>query len=257
MKKNLDNSGYGKLLRVLKNTFTSVNQWKPVYSAQAEFAKIMYEQMTERCPWIQDKNDTINTFIKYFQYKKYLEIGGQPSAATATFNAINCEMKECMDPAPAAQATYELTSDDFFDKFRGEKKYDIVFIDGWHEHQQVLNDINNSLEFLEDGGVIILHDMIPLTRDLEKDPLRTGTCWRAFADLRKRDDLQMHVLVPPWGSEDCLGFIKKGSQVPFEGEIKYDYDFLLDNLEELMMTIDVENFWKIYFPHLQLKTISQ
>ena len=253
MNNNLDKSGYGKLLRSLKDNFTSVNEWKPVYAAQTESAKAMFEQLSERVAWIQDKNQTINLFIEANRYKKYLEIGGQPSAATATFNAINCELKECMDPDPRAQATYELTSDDFFDKFRGQKKYDIIFIDGWHEHQQVFNDIKNSIDFLEDDGVIILHDMIPLTRDLEKDPKRTGTCWRAFADFRKREDLEMHVLVPPWGSEDCLGFIRKGTQVPFEKEIEYNYDFLLENLEDLMMTIDVQNFWKIYFPQVIFK----
>ena len=170
MNNNLDKSGYGKLLRSLKDNFTSINEWKPVYAAQTESAKAMFEQLSERVAWIQDKNQTINFFIEANKYKKYLEIGGQPSAATATFNAINCELKECMDPDPRAEATYELTSDDFFDKFRGQKKYDIIFIDGWHEHQQVFNDIKNSIDFLEDDGVIILHDMIPLTRDLEKDP---------------------------------------------------------------------------------------
>ena len=95
MNNNLDKSGYGKLLRSLKDNFTSVNEWKPVYAAQTESAKAMFEQLSERVAWIQDKNQTINFFIEANRYKKYLEIGGQPSAATATFNAINCELKEC------------------------------------------------------------------------------------------------------------------------------------------------------------------
>ena len=41
MNNNLDKSGYGKLLRSLKDNFTSINEWKPVYAAQTESAKAM------------------------------------------------------------------------------------------------------------------------------------------------------------------------------------------------------------------------
>ena len=141
---------------------------------------------------------------------------------------------------------YVMTSDKFFEIHGDSKKYDIIFIDGWHEHQQVKREIEASLKCLNENGIIVLHDMVPLTRDLEKDFRRTGTCWRAFAEFRKNPDLKMDVLVPPWGTEDCLGFIQKGSQNTFNKKIDYNYEFLLENIEDLMSLIDLDVFYKEY-----------
>ena len=37
--------------------------------------------------------------------------------------------------------------------------FDIIFVDGLHEKQQVKKDILNSIKFLKDGGTIICHDV--------------------------------------------------------------------------------------------------
>ena len=254
-----DGSRFGEILRALSVVFTSVDDWRPVYCAAQINSQSWWVNGTENreflCPQIYDKNHIIQLFIDYNRAKSYLEIGGQPSDPNSTFNTIKCETKHAIDPEEKENATFCMTSDDFFDKHGGEQKYDVVFIDGWHEHKQVYRDIVNSLDNLEDEGVIILHDMIPLTRDLEKDPLRTGCCWRAFADLRKRDDLDMAILVPPWGSEDSLGIIRKGRQVPFEGEIEHNYDFLINNIEDLMNTMDISSLFSEFFPMMKFETV--
>ena len=247
-----DGSRFGEVLRALSTVFTSVDDWRPIVAAAQVSGHLWWVKGTEKhdflCPQIFDKNHIIQLFIDYYNFKSYLEIGGQPSDPNSTFNTIRCASKHAIDPEEKENATFCMTSDEFFEKHGGEQKYGAVFIDGWHEHKQVYRDIVNSLENLEDDGVIILHDMIPLTRDLEKDPLRTGCCWRAFAELRKRDDLNMAILVPPWGSEDSLGIIRKGKQVPFEGEIEFNYDFLINNIEDLMNTMDINSLFTEFFP---------
>ena len=135
-----------------------------------------------------------------------------------------------------------MMSDEFFEKNAGKKKFDLVFIDGYHEHQQVLRDITNSLECLTENGTIVLHDMLPPTRDLEAIN-RTGTGWRAFADLRaSREDLTMFTCPPPWGTEDGLGVIRRGKQDIFTKDVEYDYDFFLENRNQLMNIITPTEF---------------
>lgn len=54
-----------------------------------------------------------------------------------------------------------LPSDDFFKQYNS--KFDIVFVDGLHTYEQSLRDIENSLSRLEPGGVVIVHDCMPMT----------------------------------------------------------------------------------------------
>jgi len=257
-----DKTCFGQLLRSARNVHTGVDDWKPVFALQRNNAMAVWQEYHQNRVWLEDKEAVINKFIDLHKCKSYLEIGGQPFAGErSTYYKVNCEKKDSVDPdpnipedveLPNGSTHYKLTSDDFFESIEDtEKLYDIVFIDGWHEHGQVLRDINGALNHLTDNGTIILHDMVPLTRDLEKDPHRTGCCWRAFADLRAtRKDLDMSILVPPWGSEDSLGIIRKGSQKLFDKELEYNFDFFLDNIEDLMNLIDLDTFYKKYIDSL-------
>ena len=70
------------------------------------------------------------------------------------------------NPTNVHNRYFEQTSDDFFssqaDMLRTNKP-DIVFIDGLHTYEQSLKDVLNSLTFLADGGVILMHDCNPLS----------------------------------------------------------------------------------------------
>lgn len=61
---------------------------------------------------------------------------------------------------------FELTSDDFFaqkaDYLKKIGGLDVVFIDGLHLYEQVVKDIENSLAYLNKGGIILVHDCNPL-----------------------------------------------------------------------------------------------
>jgi len=48
------------------------------------------------------------------------------------------------------------TSDKFFKN--NSQKFDVIYIDGWHEANQVYKDINNSWDYLNVNGIIICDD---------------------------------------------------------------------------------------------------
>ena len=94
---------------------------------------------------------------------KYLEIGVENGH---TFNNVHCLNKTGVDPSPNFKSDNIIlkTSDDYFLEDVIEK-FDIVFIDGLHQCEQVAKDINNSLQYLNENGKILLDDIIPLNYD--------------------------------------------------------------------------------------------
>jgi hypothetical protein len=73
-----------------------------------------------------------------------------------------------VDPSPSFRSENLVikTSDDFFENLNpNDARFDIVFIDGMHQTEFVLKDINNSIAFLNDNGKILLDDIIPLNID--------------------------------------------------------------------------------------------
>lgn len=144
--------------------------------------------------------DLINHYIKHYGLKSFLEIGHDQGEA---FNQIIVDYKVSVDPCVSTNPTYALTSDDFFEKHL--TKYDIIFIDGLHEHSQVDRDINNSLRHLNDGGVIILHDCHPTSEQCQAHLFTapggswTGDCWKAYLKNRALLPYEMYIYDHDWG----------------------------------------------------------
>jgi hypothetical protein len=125
--------------------------------------------------------DIINALIEKYGYKRYLEVG---LARGECFREIVCEHKDSVDPN-VPEATYQMTSDEFFSLPRA---YDIIFIDGLHERDQVWNDAINAMDALEDGGCVVFHDCNPASafEASEKDngTVWMGTVYQAIPDIR-------------------------------------------------------------------------
>ena len=59
----------------------------------------------------------------------------------------------------------QVTSDDYFAGLPPHVKFDLVFIDGGHDSPQPEHDVKNSVQHLNAGGVIVIHDMSSKTYD--------------------------------------------------------------------------------------------
>lgn len=122
---------------------------------------------------------------------RYLEIGCQ---INNLFNAVPSFNKTGVDPA--AGGTHRMTSDEFF-KLNTES-YDVVFVDGLHEYQQVRRDALNSLEVIEDGGWIAFHDFLPRTWKEHHTPRinRTwqGDCWKLAVELSNASGIEFYII---------------------------------------------------------------
>ena len=185
--------------------------------------------------------DIINELATKYNSKNYLEIGVQ--FRSSNFDKINCENKICVDPDPNAKADHIETSDDFFKK--NKNNYDVIFIDGLHELDQVYKDIVNSLQILNENGTIVVHDCNPVEEIHQIVPriskVWNGNVWEAWVRLREREDLEMFVV-----DTDCgCGIIrKKENNKKFVIDDLINWQNFIKNRKKWLNLISVEEFKK-------------
>lgn len=164
---------------------------------------------------IVNRTTIVQRFIDMNRAQRYLEIGVERGT---NFLQIRAPLKVAVDPAfkiPGGvrmiegEHFVETTSDEFFAQHTNllEGKVDVVFIDGLHTYEQALKDVENALDILSEGGVIVMHDCLPTSEaeackyesEAKAHPefrnAWTGDVFRAIMDLRSSyDDLEVFVV---------------------------------------------------------------
>ena len=185
--------------------------------------------------------EIIQDIINKKNYQKYLEIGCDNNIL---FSKIKIQNKIGIDPVQGG--TERITSDEFFKK--NKFFFDIIFIDGLHEYEQVKKDINNSLKFLNTNGLIILHDCLPcnyLQQAIPRSQSRwTGDVWKAIVEIRTKEDLNTCTCEADMG----LSIIKKSQnsqllKINVNNFKKLKFKYYYKNYKKLMNVIDYK---KIY-----------
>lgn len=197
------------------------------------------------------RTDIINSLIKKYNYKSYLEIGIKNPRKN--FDLILIKNKDGVDPVwkldPLVGNKFEVDSDNFFAELERDKKYDIIFIDGLHYNKQIDKDIINSLKHLKDDGIIMLHDCNPTKKFMQDIPRRssqwTGDGWKSVFKLRcLRSDLNVFVVNCDFG----CGVIRKGKQELYniDDDIQnyLNWDYFDKNRKKILNLISVEEYKK-------------
>lgn len=185
------------------------------------------------------RSEVINSLVRRFGYRSYLEIGVRHP--THNFNRVEVEDKVGVDPEESAEASYCMTSDAFFQQ--NTRNFDIVFVDGLHHAEQAYIDIIQSLKILNPGGSIVVHDCKPSSYEAQLVPriqnVWNGDVWKAWVLLRyKRSDLEMFVV----DTDEGCGVIRQGEQLALKLQAPLEYDYLVENMEEWLNLISVDAF---------------
>ncbi|MFL5810006.1 MAG: class I SAM-dependent methyltransferase [Flavisolibacter sp.] len=165
----------------------------------------------------------INRLVKEKKFRSYLEIG--VFLGKIFFN-ISAKKKIAVDPyfrfgfyrkfkrifkniTNLNAKFFEKTSDAFFAEdaanLFADTKLDICLVDGMHEYQFALRDVENSLRYLQKQGVIIMHDCNPQTataaisfeewKSNKFQGVWNGDVWKTIVHLRSsREDVNVFVL---------------------------------------------------------------
>ena len=216
--------------------------------------------------------EVIQRVIDSIGAKNYLEIGVDTGMI---ISEIQAEKKVAVDPnfrftrqiklkrflGMTKFESFEVPSDDFFidnAKATLPNGIEVAFVDGLHTYDQCLRDIENCLEYLNDGGFIICHDCNP-TSSSRAYPVKesiqevfdladkgelpgwdrhwNGDVWKSIVHTRlAHPELNVFTLDTDFG----LGVItKKGKGVDLNGitieDLKtVDYDYFDSKREELI-----------------------
>ena len=162
---------------------------KKIYFLNKIYYLLFKERFNKKISFDFPKNinrwDLIKRIIKEKKFNSYLEIGCDDDYS---FSQIEVEKKIGVDPYSGGN--YKGTSDEFF--LKNSECFDCIFIDGLHEYDQVYKDIINSLKFLNEGGIILLHDCLPPSIHQQAVPRykRTwnGDVWKAIVNIRTNAD---------------------------------------------------------------------
>ena len=189
----------------------------------------------------------------FFKIKSKFKIAVDPEFR---FDFLRKTGKIFLNPYNLYNKYYSKTSDDFFKQdapgLFEQKKIQLAFIDGMHEYEFSLRDVENCLDYLTDDGVIILHDCNPQTETAggsfeewaKNGYIGTwnGDVWKAILHLQSlRNDINVFVL-------DCdhgLGIVTRGKP---ENKLNY-------SLEEIR-GFNYESFSKNREQWLNLKTAA-
>ena len=140
--------------------------------------------------------EIIQNIIEFKKYKSYLEIGCDRNQS---FSNINIDKRVGIDPVEGG--THKMTSDEFF--YNNNDKFDIIFIDGLHQYEQVIKDIKNSLNCLKKNGLILLHDCLPRTIWNQVYPRINsdwnGDVWKAIVECRTYENIDTYTCIADRG----------------------------------------------------------
>jgi hypothetical protein len=196
-----------------------------------------------------DRLTFINLLIKKRNFKNYLEIG---VFLGKVFFFVKATHKTAVDPQfrfgyyrrfkrifkslnNLWARFYQKTSDEFFredaPKLYSRRLLDICLVDGMHEYEYALRDVENTLLHLDNQGVILMHDCNPAQpqnavtfeqwKERNYTGLWNGDVWKSILHLRSmRHDINVFVLdcdqgigVVTWDKpENKLNFTKEQIQ---------------------------------------------
>ena len=148
------------------------------------------------------RSEIIQKIIDKKKYESYLEIGCDKDS---NFSKIKIKNKIGVDPKSGG--TLKMTSDDFFEN--NKIYFDCIFIDALHIYEQVRKDILNSVKFLNNHGIIIIHDCLPKKIWNQIVPQIyghwNGDVWKAIVEARTMKDIDTYTCKADHG----LGIILK------------------------------------------------
>ena len=178
--------------------------------------------------------EIVQKIIDLKGFKKYLEIG---TFKDELFSQVNCEKKIGVDPVSGGNV--RKTSNEFF--MQNKEKFDLIFIDGLHKYNQAKQDIYNSINSLDNNGIILVHDCFPRNYYYQAVPRCqinwNGDTWKALVEARTDENLDTYCIY----ADEGIGLI-------FKRKNKNLLNLKIDNFSNLKY----KDFFKNYKNFLNL-----
>lgn len=112
----------------------------------------------------------ISFLADWIRPEHYLELGVRSGdnfniVSSKSVKSTAVDMEQILFDLPSNANFYLGTTDEYFKNISDDEKFDMIFIDADHSHEQSLKDFMNAQRFLIEDGFIILHDTYPLSEE--------------------------------------------------------------------------------------------
>ena len=191
----------------------------------------------------KNRLEIVQNILNLKKYRSYLEIG---TFKNDLFNHVKCNVKVGVDPVSGGNI--RKTSDAFFSE--NNQKFDLIFIDGLHHYEQVKRDIFNSLKFLNNKGIILLHDCLPRNYYYQAVPRSqinwNGDTWKAFLEIRNQTMYDTYCC----NADEGIGVILKRDNLnPLNTNIEsfqnFNFNKFATNYKKYLNLVEYESLIKI------------
>jgi hypothetical protein len=176
-----------------------------------------------------------NRLIKELNYSSYLELG--VSTGQYCWNVVECSNKVGVDSNPDLNIPGVVcsTTDEYFKSLNPDTKYDLIFIDAFHEKYQVYADFCNSLKHLNPGGIIVLHDIYPLNKENCNINTSNGNVYEFWIELVNNYENETSVVIGnPGDDEGTIGIFIPNNDNFYNNlikEINHSYEYFSENID--------------------------
>jgi hypothetical protein len=154
----IENLGFDRIkcYSLLNNSRDQMVNYFNMLCKHSNNIEIMYDAQNNY--HFPKRYDIINQYID--SETSYIEIGIEYGH---TFTHINTKNKLGIDPDPKID-DFRIVKKKAKKFFRKNKEFfDVIFIDGMHQVEYIVHDINNSISFLKPNGKIFIDDILPFT----------------------------------------------------------------------------------------------
>jgi hypothetical protein len=156
--------------------------------------------------YLATRGTILSILRQKYNYQRYLEIG---TDRDILFSMAKTRFPVAVGVDPARGGTLRMTSDEFFKQLKqnstrdsASETFDLIFIDGLHEANQVYRDVIHSLQHLSHGGTIVMHDCNPLGNLTLKTAIPkpensfywNGDTWKAAVAVRMLKDVEIVIV---------------------------------------------------------------
>jgi hypothetical protein len=179
------------------------------------------------------RGEIFNKIISEVGYSSYLELG--VSSGDCCWKLVECQNKTGVDSNPNLNIPGVIcnTTDEFFNSIADEK-FDLIFIDAYHEKNQVFRDFSNSVNHLTENGIVVLHDIYPLSESNTSVETSNGNVYEFWIELVNNYEDQTSVFIGNPGDDEGTVGIYFNHPKKFDsnviGEINHSYDYFNKNI---------------------------
>jgi predicted O-methyltransferase YrrM len=144
----------------------------------------------------------ISFLADWIRPENYLELGVRSGENFITISSKSVK-STAVDLCPISfdlpenAKSYLGSTDDFFNNLDENEKFDLIFIDADHSHEQSLKDFMNCQKFIIEDGFIILHDTYPIN-DVYLDPSFCNDCYKTPLYIKQNLSDNFEVLTLPF-----------------------------------------------------------